>query len=215
MPHTMTLIGLVRVTRDPRNVQEQHDAVDPMCAQVFEEESSRRRLLDSRPALLTVVEQLGTGDRLVVRKVRDLAQSMVDGWEVLIDLIEHGVAVRVLEGSDAGDYDKLSDIREPVRDITESRRSILSDRIKRGLQAAREGGAVGGRRESPIVPCEPPSSPSAMRERRSAPSHDRSACQSGPCTLSSPESEAPAAQVTGLRSTRPLLRWRDREPSCL
>lgn len=145
MPHTTTLIGLVRVTRDPRNVQEQHDAVDPMCAQVFEEESSRRRLLDSRPALLTVVEQLGTGDRLVVRKVRDLAQSMVDGWEVLIDLIEHGVAVRVLEGSDAGDYDKLSDIREPLRDITESRRSILSDRIKRGLQAAREGGAVGGR----------------------------------------------------------------------
>lgn len=144
-PCTMTLIGLVRVTRDPRNVQEQHDAVDRMCARVFEEESSRRRLIGSRPALLAVVEQLGTGDRLVVRKVRDLAQSMVDGWEVLIDLIEHGVLVRVLEGSDAGDYDKLSDIREPARKITEIRRSALSDRIRGGLQAAREDGVVGGR----------------------------------------------------------------------
>ncbi|NHI16785.1 recombinase family protein [Microbacterium excoecariae] len=141
----MTLIGLVRVTRDPLHVQEQHDAVGPMCARVFEEESSRRRLVGSRPTLLAVVEQLGTDDRLVVRKVRDLARSMVDGWELLIELLEHGIAVRVLEGSDAGDYNELSDIREAAREITDMRRSTLRDRIKDGLQAARERGAPGGR----------------------------------------------------------------------
>lgn len=141
----MALIGLVRVTGDARDVERQHEVLDPSCARVFEEESSRRRLIENRPQLLAALEQLGTGDRLVVTKVRHLAQSMVDGWEVLIDLVEHGVAVGVLEGSDAGDYDEVSDVREPAREITEMRRSILSDRIKDGLQAAREHGAPGGR----------------------------------------------------------------------
>ncbi len=141
----MALIGLVRVTGDARDVERQHEVLNPICACVFEEESSRRRRIENRPQLLAALEPLRTGDRLTVRRFRDLAQSMVDGWEVLIDLIEHGVAVRVLEGSDAGDYDELTDIRELVRDITELRRSILSDRIERGLHEAREGGAVGGR----------------------------------------------------------------------
>ncbi len=141
----MALIGLVRVTGDARDVERQHEVLNPICACVFEEESSHRRRIENRPQLLAALEPLKTGDRLIIRRIRDLAQSMVDGWELLIDLIEHGVAVRVLEGSDAGDYDELSDIRELVRDITEIRRSILSDRIKCGLHVAREGGAVGGR----------------------------------------------------------------------
>lgn len=141
----MALIGLVRVTGDTRDAERQHEVLQPIYARVFEEESSRRRLIENRPQLLAALEQLGTGDRLVVAKVRHLAQSMVDGWEVLIDLVEHGVAVRVLEGSDAGDYDRVSDVREGAREITEIRRSLLSVSIKDGLQAARERGNPGGR----------------------------------------------------------------------
>lgn len=141
----MALIGLVRVTEDARDVERQHEVLDPICARVFEEETSRRRLIENRPQLLAALEQLGTGDRLVVTKVRHLAQSMVDGWEVLIDLVEHGFAVRVLEGSDAGDYNEVPDIREDAREVTEIRRSLLSESIKDGLQAARERGAPGGR----------------------------------------------------------------------
>lgn len=141
----MTLIGLVRVTGEARDAERQHEVLDPICARIFEEESSRRRRIESRPQLLAALESLRTGDRLLVRRVRDLAQSMVDGWEVLIDLIEHGVAVRIVEGSDASDYDELTDIRGLARDITAFRRSALSDRFKRGLHEARKGGAVGGR----------------------------------------------------------------------
>lgn len=101
----------MRVTGDTRDAERQHEVLQPICARVFEEESSRRRLIENRPELLAALEQLGTGDRLVVAKVRHLAQDMVDRWEVLIDLVEHGVAVRVLEGSDAGDYDRVSDVR--------------------------------------------------------------------------------------------------------
>lgn len=142
---TMALIGLVRVTRDACDVERQHEALDPICVRVFEEEASRRRLIENRPQLLVALEQLGTDDRLVVTKVRHLAQSMVNGWEVLIDLVELGVAVRVLEGSDAGDYDEVTDIREGAREVTEIRRALLSERIKKGLQSSRERGDPGGR----------------------------------------------------------------------
>lgn len=140
----MALIGLVRVTGDTRDVERQHEVLDPICTRVFEEESTRRRLIENRPQLLAALEQLGTGDRLVVTKVRHLAQSMVDGWGVL-DLVEHGVAVRVLEGSDAGNYDRVSDVREGAREITAIRRTLLSVSIKDGIQAARERGNPGGR----------------------------------------------------------------------
>lgn len=141
----MALIGLVQVTGDTRDAERQQEALQPICARVFEEESRHRRLIENLPQLLAALEQLGTGDRLVVAKVRHLAQSMVDGWEVLIDLVEHGVAVRVLESSDAGDYERVSDVREGARETTEIRRSLLSVGIKEGLQAARERGDPGGR----------------------------------------------------------------------
>lgn len=141
----MALVGLVRVNEDARDAERQHEVLQPICARFFEEESSRRRLIENRPQLLAALEQLGTGDRLVVTKVRHLVQSMVDVWEVLIDLVEHGVAVRVLEGSDAGNFVRVSDVREGAREITAIRRSLLSVSIKDGLQAARERGNPGGR----------------------------------------------------------------------
>lgn len=141
----MALIGLVRVTGDARDMELQRETLDPICARVFEEEPSRRRLIENRPQLLVALEQLGPGDRLVVTKVRHLAQSMVGGWEVLNDLVERRVAVSVLQGSDAGDYDEVSDIREDAREVTDVRRSLLSEKIKNGLQAARERGTPGGR----------------------------------------------------------------------
>ncbi len=36
----VALIGLVRVSTDKQNTQRQHDALDPICLQVFEEKTS-------------------------------------------------------------------------------------------------------------------------------------------------------------------------------
>ncbi|WP_245605955.1 recombinase family protein [Promicromonospora kroppenstedtii] len=142
---TVTLIGLVRVTGDARDVERQHELLGPICARVFEEKVSRRRLIKNRPQLLAALDHLRPGDMLVVTTAKHLAQSMLEGLDVLNDLIEQGVAVKILEGMAAGDHTERSLFLDQGRDIAELRRRLLSRRIKAGLQAARERGDVGGR----------------------------------------------------------------------
>jgi DNA invertase Pin-like site-specific DNA recombinase len=141
----VTLIGLVRVTGDARDVDRQHELLDPICARVFKEEASRRRLIKNRPQLLVALDLLRPGDMLVVTKAKHLAQSMLEGLDVLNDLFEQGVAVKILEGMAAGDHTERSLFLDHGGDIAELRRRLLSQRIKAGLQAARERGDVGGR----------------------------------------------------------------------
>lgn len=104
----MAIIGLVRLTGDAREAEVQHEALDPICSQVFEEASTQRRVIENRPGLLAVLNDASREDQIVVTKVRYLAQSMVDGLEVLVDLVDRGVAVRVLGGAAAGDHSELS-----------------------------------------------------------------------------------------------------------
>lgn len=141
----MTLVGLVRVTGDAHETKVQHDALDPMCERVFEEDATRRRLTRTRPQLLAALNDLGYDDLLVVTKIRYLAQTSIDGLEVLTDLVDQGVPIRVLDGMAAGDHVEGSFFLDQSREIVEIRRKILTDNIKAGLRAAREHGAALGR----------------------------------------------------------------------
>ena len=141
----MTLIGLVRVTGDARDVDRQHELLGPICARVFEEQASRRCLIKNRPQLMAALDHLRPGAMLVVTKAKHLAQSTTDGLDVLNDLFEQGVVVKILEGMAAGDHTERSLFLDHGRDIAELRRRLLSQKIEAGLQAARERGDVGGR----------------------------------------------------------------------
>lgn len=141
----MAIIGLVRLTGDASEVEVQHDVLDPMCERVFEEAATRRRLTRTRPQLLAALNDLGHDDLLAVTKVRYLAQTSIDGLEVLTDLVDQGVPVRVLFGMAAGDHVEGSFFLDQSREIVEIRRRILTDNIKAGLRAARERGAALGR----------------------------------------------------------------------
>ena len=141
----MALIGLARVTTDAGDVRRQYDALDPICACVFEETASRRRLVRNRFQLLAALDHLHPGDLLVVKKAKHLASSTINGLDVLNDLVEQGVLVRVLEGIAAGDHTGRSPILDLGRDIAETHRQLLSQKIKTGLQAAHGRGAAAGR----------------------------------------------------------------------
>lgn len=141
----MAIIGLVRLTGEAREAEIQHEALDPICSHVFEEASTRRREIENRPELLAVLSDASSEGQIVVTKVRYLAQSMADGLEVLVDLVDRGVAVRVLGGAAAGDHAEPSLFLDQCREIAETRKSIRSARIKAGLRAARAGGSTLGR----------------------------------------------------------------------
>lgn len=135
----------MRVTEDAFAVKEQHELLDPICSLVFEEQASRRRLVENRPELLLALQHLSPGDRLTVVSARELGPSYVDGWAVMVQLAELGVPLRVLSGTDAGDYNHPSELRELIREISELKRESVSRRIKRGLELARRDGARVGR----------------------------------------------------------------------
>lgn len=126
----MAIIGLVQLTGDARESEVQHEKLDPICSQVFEETSARRRVIENRPELLALLNDASSEDQIVVTKVCYLAQSMVDGLEVLVDLVDRGVAVRVLRA------------RPPV--ITQSRRSSWTS-VARSPRPAEASGATGSR----------------------------------------------------------------------
>ncbi|WP_243225745.1 recombinase family protein [Microbacterium sp. CIAB417] len=138
-------VGLVRVTQVADEVEHQRTTLHSVCAQVFEEEASRRLLIRSRPALQAAVGALEMDDVLVIVRVRHLAQNVVDGWRVLLDLLRQGTPVQVLEGSDAGSYRVESEFNANVREITRMEAKMRSDEIKRGMEAARRRGSVIGR----------------------------------------------------------------------
>jgi DNA invertase Pin-like site-specific DNA recombinase len=119
--------------------------LDPLCERVFEESATRRRLAKNRPQHLAALNDVGHDDPLVISKVRYLAQTPVDGLEVLTDLVDRRVAARVLAGMATGDHTEQSLFLDQSREIVEIRRTILTQKINAGLRAARERGAVLGR----------------------------------------------------------------------
>ena len=138
-------VGLVRVTNVADEVEHQRATLYSVCAQMFEEEASRRLLIRSRPGLQAAVDALGTDDVLVIVRVKHLAENFVDGWRVLLDLLGQGTPVRVLEGNDAGSYRAESEFNANAREITRMEAKMRSDGIKRGMAAARQHGSVIGR----------------------------------------------------------------------
>lgn len=141
----MALIGLVRVTDVDRESEVQHKLLDPVCSKVLREDATRRRVIENRPGLLTALEEVGDDDHLVVTKVRFLAQNMITGLEVLVALVDQGVAVRVLLGAAAGEHEGSSFFLDQSRKIVEFRRNIRSEKINAGLSAARVPGSHAGR----------------------------------------------------------------------
>lgn len=141
----MTHVGLVRVTTDAVDVARQHAALRALCCQVFAEPASRRRVIENRPALQAALDRMSPEDILVVQKVGRLGQTMFDGMEVLTDLVDRGVVVKVLDGALAGEHADRSFVLDQCLEISALQRQIRRSHAQEGIAAAREHGAVHGR----------------------------------------------------------------------
>lgn len=141
----MALVGLVRVSTAKQETARQHDALDPICVKVFEEKVSGKLKVDERPGLKAALDYLRDGDMLVVQEVDRLGRNMLEGLIVLNDLFERGIAVKVLEGTAAGEHTERSIVLDIALALAEDRRRDISRKTKNGLEAARRRGRVGGR----------------------------------------------------------------------
>ncbi|WP_328900626.1 recombinase family protein [Streptomyces sp. NBC_00441] len=144
------LIGYARVSTDDQEAQLQHDALtDAECARIFTDKASGKNT--DRPELGAVLDYVRPGDTLCVWKLDRFARSLIDLVNMVDALAARGVGFRVLTGALASIDPNTPDGRlmlQVVGAMAEFERSLIKDRTRAGLDAARAQGRTGGR---PVV----------------------------------------------------------------
>lgn len=147
----MAIYGYARVSTDDQN----HDGqIDEMIAagvpadRIEVEKVSGGVQALARPVLSGLVGRMETGDTLTVTKLDRIGRDAVDTLGLIRDLKAKGVGVRILAlGADTtGSAGNL--ILGVLASVAEWERSVISERTKDGLAAARRRGRVGGRRHA-------------------------------------------------------------------
>lgn len=139
-------IGYARVSTQDQDNAAQIAALECAgCGRIFEEKASAGRW--ERPELLRLLDQLRTGDVLVVWKLDRLSRSLKDVL-TLMEKIEHAGA-GFLSLTEAIDTTTPAGrmMMQIVGSFAEFERAMLRERTRNGLLAARDEGRIGGRKQ--------------------------------------------------------------------
>lgn len=137
-------IGYARVSSDDQNLALQKDALQAaQCERVYEEKESGGKT--DRPELLKLLEVLRQGDTLVVWRLDRLGRSLKHLIEIVEKLEGMGVGFQSLtENIDtATSGGKL--VFHIFAALAEFERTLIRERTRAGLKAARSRGRQGGR----------------------------------------------------------------------
>ena len=145
------LIGYARVSKadGSQTTDLQRDAllaagIDP--EQIYEDQASGKQ--DDRPQLAACLNALRSGDTLIVWKLDRLGRDLRHLVNVVHDLTDRGVGLKVLTGQGAA-IDTTTASGKLVFGIfaalAEFERELISERTKAGLASARARGRKGGR----------------------------------------------------------------------
>lgn len=137
-------IGYARVSTNEQNTDLQIDALQSVgCDRIFEEKASGASR--DRPELKSALEYARKGDVIVVWKLDRLARSLKQLIETVEDLERRGIGFKsVTESIDTSTSGgKL--IFHIFASLAEFERSIIRERTRAGLDAAKARGKIGGR----------------------------------------------------------------------
>jgi DNA invertase Pin-like site-specific DNA recombinase len=138
-------IGYGRVSTSDQHPEAQRDALEAAnCDEIFVDKLSGK--LASRPALDKALMVVREGDHLVITKLDRLGRSLRNLMDIGDDLRQRGVQLVVL--------DQGIDTSTPVGQmffhilgaVAEFEHSLMVERTKQGLEAARARGRTGGQK---------------------------------------------------------------------
>lgn len=138
------LIGYARVSTQDQNPQLQLDALkEAGCDKIFVEKASGAQR--NRPELAAALDYMRTGDTLVVWKLDRLARSLKQLIDTVESLEEKEMGFRSL--TEAIDTTTAGGtlIFHIFCSLAQFERSIIRERTRAGLDAARARGRTGGR----------------------------------------------------------------------
>ena len=140
-----SLIGYARVSRSDQNLDRQHDAlVEAGCSKVFSDEGvSGART--SRPGLDSLLLFVRPGDTICVQALDRLGRRTSALLALVEELRAQGIGLRILNlGLDTSSPSGQL-VLTVMAALAEMERTILIERTKDGLEAARKRGKRGGR----------------------------------------------------------------------
>lgn len=138
------LIGYARVSTQDQKPELQHDALAAAgCEKVFTEKASGAKR--ERPELTAAVAYMRDGDTLVVWKLDRLARSMKQLIETVEGLEARGIGFRSLTEAIDTTTPGGKLVFHIFGALAEFERSIIRERTRAGLDAARARGRTGGR----------------------------------------------------------------------
>jgi DNA invertase Pin-like site-specific DNA recombinase len=138
-------IGYARVSTQDQDTAAQIAALETAgCELIFKEEASGGRW--NRPELHRLLGQLRKGDVVVVWKLDRLSRSLKDVLTLMEEIAKAGAGFRslteVIDTTSAGGRMMM----QMIGSFAEFERTMLKERTRSGLDAARKQGRVGGRR---------------------------------------------------------------------
>jgi DNA invertase Pin-like site-specific DNA recombinase len=139
------LIGYARVSKiDQQDTRAQVQELKRAgCKRIYQESASGGRW--DRPQLHKALEQLRDGDVFVVWKLDRLSRSLKDVLNILEKTTEAGAGFRSLTESIDTTTPAGRMMLQMLGAFAEFERSMIRERTRLGLSAARERGRVGGR----------------------------------------------------------------------
>src|ERR1700682_1695696 len=139
------LIGYARVSTNDQETATQLAALKAAgCERIYREKASGGRW--DRPELHKLLDQLRKGDVLVVWKLDRLSRSLRDVLTIMERLGEASAGFRSLTEAIDTTTPAGRMMMQMVGAFAEFERSMLRERTKAGLDAARREGRIGGRR---------------------------------------------------------------------
>ncbi len=174
------LVGYARVSTDEQTTALQLDALRAAgCATIHEDSASGSSR--ARPGLTRVIEDLRSGDTLVVWRLDRLGRSLRDLLDIADGLRERNIALRSLTdhidtGTAAGRM-----LYAVLGAVAQFERDVLRERTVAGLAAAKRRGERLGRRPA-LTPAQVREA-TAMVKRGDSPSHVARILRIGRSTL--------------------------------
>lgn len=149
------LVGYARVSTDSQELRLQLDALRKAgCAEKATFTDKLSGATSARPGLEQCLNQLKPGDTLVVWRLDRLGRSVRDLINIVEALGQRGVGFKSLcDGAIDTNTASGKLIFHIFTALAEFERSLIQERTKAGLTAARARGRLGGRR--PISPDDP------------------------------------------------------------
>ncbi len=138
------LIGYARISTDDQQLNLQNDALNKAgCERIFKDIASGAK--DNRAGLNDAISYVRDGDTLVVWRLDRLARSLKNLIQIVSDLGDRNIGLKSLQESIDTTTSGGKLVFHIFGALAEFERTLIQERTKAGLEAARARGRKGGR----------------------------------------------------------------------